>query len=153
VVTPAPTPVITLEPGATPSFDIGSLLSAELTIFNLSDSDLTVDAVIHDPTSSGEDVPISNFSLGPDQVASRSLLGGNVTTGPVPYLLTFSYPTGSAHGGTCTVSVVGGDSFTLVAVNEGVTITRDGQLPASAAEMLIGTSSLCVPPPPPTATP
>lgn len=154
VATPAPTQVVTLAPGASPSFDIGTLLNAQITVYNLSDADLTVDAVIHDPTTPGNDVPISNFTLGPNQVASRDVLGGNTDTGPVPYRVTFSYASGvTAAGGECTVSVLKSDAFSFVAANEGVTVSRDGQTPASRAEMLIATSSLCVPPPAPTATP
>ena len=152
--TPAPTQVVTLAPGASPSFDIGSLLNADLTIFNLSDADLSVGAVIHDTTSDGEDVPISNFTLAAGQVAARSLLGGNAESGAVPYLLTFSYPSGAAAtGGTCTISVLAGQDFTFVAVNEGLTVNRGSETPATLDEALIATSSLCVPPPAPTATP
>ncbi len=154
VVTAAPTPAVTLEPGATPSFDIASLLNADLTIFNLSDADLSVSAVIHDTTSDGEDVPISAFTLGPGQVAARALLGGDAESGAVPYLLTFSYPSGAAAtGGTCTISVLAGQDFTFVAVNEGLTVNRGSETPATLDEALIATSSLCVPPPAPTATP
>ena len=154
VATPLPTPVVTLAPGASPSFDIGSLLNADLTIFNLSDADLSVAAVIHDTTSDGEDVPISNFTLAAGQVAARSLLGGNAESGAVPYLLTFSYPSGAvATGGTCTISVLAGQNFTFVAVNEGLTVNRGSETPATLDEALIATSSLCVPPPAPTATP
>ena len=154
VVTPAPTELVTLAPGVTPSFDIGTLLNAQLTIFNLADADLTVAAVIHDTTSDGEDVPISNFTLAAGQVAARSLLGGNAESGAVPYLLTFTYPSGAAAtGGTCTISVLAGQDFTFVAVNEGLTINRGSETPATLDEALIATSSLCVPPPSPTASP
>ena len=147
VVTPAPTPVITLAPGATPSFDIGSILNAEITIYNLTDTDLAVDAVIHDPSADGEDVPISAFTLGPNQVATRSVIGGNSESGPVPYLLSFSYASGTVVGGSCTVSVLAGQEFSFVAVNEGLTITRGDETPGSLDEARIATSSLCVAPP------
>ena len=151
-VAPAPTPVITLEPGATPSFDIRAILNGEITVFNLSDADLTVTAVIHDPSPDGEDVPIAAFTLGPGQVTTRSVIGGNAESGAVPYLLDFTYSTGSASGGSCTVSVLMGQEFTFVAVNDGLTITRGDEVPANAAEAVISTSSLCVPPPAPTPT-
>ena len=153
VVTPPPTPIVTLEPGATPSFDIGSILTAAITIFNLSDVDLSVDAVIHDPSPGGDDVPISAFTLGPSQVATRLVIGGNEESGPVPYLLQFSYSGGSTAGGPCTVSVLAGQEFTFVAVNEGLTVSRGEETPATLDEALIATSSLCVAPPAPTATP
>jgi hypothetical protein len=152
-VAPPPTPVVTLEPGATPSFDIRAILNGQITVFNLSDADLSVSAVIHDPSPDGEDIPISAFTLGPNQATTRSVIGGNEETGAVPYLLEFTYAGGSTAGGSCTVSVLKGQDFTFVAVNDGLTIARNEEVPAAAAEAVIATSSLCVAPPAPTVTP
>jgi len=144
--TAEPTPAGTPDPNATPTFDIRSILTASITIFNLSDAELSVTAVIADPSEGGEEIPVADFQLAPEHATTRSAIGGNAA--PVPHLLEFSYPAGStAIVGACTLGVSDGDDFTFVAVNAGLTITRTGDAPTDADEMIMATSSLCQPQP------
>jgi len=155
---PPPTPKVTPDPNVTPdpsaaqSFDVMALLNASVTVINLSDSDLAVQAAIHDPDS-GDDVPVANFTLAPNQITQRSVIGGD-TDSALPYNVTFSYPSGSAAtGGSCVVSILNGDDYTFVAVNEGLTIAKNDAAPASLDDTLLATSSLCAEPPPPSVAP
>jgi hypothetical protein len=145
-------PTGTPDPNASPTFDARALLNAQITIFNLSDFELSVAAVILGVEEDGGDAEVAEFTLAPEGANTRALIGGD--DDPIAYRVEFTYATGtSAIGGTCTLKVLAGDDYTFVAVNEGLTIRREGETPASSDELFIDTSTLCRPlPVPPEAT-
>ncbi len=133
------TPEPTLAPGetapATP-IDLMPFLTSGITVYNLGDSTLYVDATIID-TGTGDEYPVGVSSVEPDQYTRQATLATR-------YRIDFSYSQDTNDAlGSCTIDVAEADEIDFAALPDGIIVTRNAVQPDDPAEMVVATSSLC----------
>jgi len=112
--------------------------TGEINIVNIADSTLEGD-LIQLTTESGEPSNHSNVSLEPLEV------GGMGTIPPGRYELRITFSGGIPAVGSCWLAIESGDVFQLVAVPEGIAISKEGTNTSNPDEVDYQTSSLCKP--------
>lgn len=112
--------------------------TGEINFVNIADSTMDSD-LIQLTTESGEPQSYSDLSLESFEV------GGIGSIPPGSYELKVSFSGGAPSGGNCRLEIESGDVFQLVAVPEGIAITKEGENPAHPDEIDYQTTSLCKP--------
>ena len=118
-----PTPVGTLGPAATPvpsAFDLRPLLTAEVTVVNLGDGQLSVRVLVLDPESDDE-YEIGTFEILALQLATQSVP-------PALFRLEFTYPdTQGVDAATCTIEIADAEAIEFAVIEAGAVIAAGAQ--------------------------
>lgn len=110
--------------------------TGEINVLNASDDTLEAYLTRLD-TESGEPESVGSFTI------ESTEIDGFTTIEPGRYQLEIIFASGAPGGGTCTMKIVSGDYYQLVAVTGGVAIANQ-RLPAeTGADLNMATSSLC----------
>jgi hypothetical protein len=134
-------PAATRQPGASakprPSFDsaaIAAYLTASITLFDLTDADLSVSVTYLD--SGGQTASLGTYLLGSSEQIAHAVPAGT-------YRLDFRQPAGATTGSSCAIAVKDGAAFTFIAVPGAIAVSRSGFTPKTARDLFIATSPLC----------
>jgi hypothetical protein len=134
----APPPSLKPDPATPDSEVLPSIASANndatITVFNLSDGDITINVSALDPKTGkyGMSLP---YSVGVNDRIWRV-----VSVGQYQIKAQLVSPTTAL---SCVVTIKGRNLFTFVAVPGAIAITRAGYTPTNAADLFMPTSSLC----------
>ena len=112
--------------------------TGEINFVNIADSRLDSD-LIQLTTESGEPESYLDLSLEPLE------MGGIGSIPPGDYELRVTFSERVPAGGSCWLEIKSGDVFQLVAVPEGIAISKEGVNPSNPDEVDYMTSSLCKP--------
>lgn len=110
--------------------------TGEINAVNASDDTLEV-SLTHLDTESGEPESVGSFTLEPEEI------DGFTSIQPGRYQLQITYLSGAPGSGVCTMRIVSGDYYQLVAVNGGVAIANERQPAQTGEDLVLTTSSLC----------
>ncbi len=110
--------------------------AGEINILNASDDSLDANLSRLD-TESGEPESVGSFTIEPTEIDGFTMIE------PGRYQLEIVFASGSPGGGTCTMKIVSGDYYQLVAVTGGVAIASQRQRAETGADLNMATSSLC----------
>lgn len=110
--------------------------TGEINVVNASDDTLEV-SLTHLDTESGEPESVGSFTLEPEAI------DGFTSIQPGRYQLQVTYQSGAPGSGVCTMRIVSGDYYQLVAVNGGVAIANERQPAQTGEDLVMATSSLC----------
>jgi hypothetical protein len=140
--TPAPTaaPTDTPAPGATPRphaslpFDVASILTASLSVANMSDEDITVKVAAFNPDAN-ELLDIVGLTLRPFETISQETFAAQ-------YRIEIERATSSTPQ-VCLLDLHEGESLSFVGLVTHVAVTSSGTDPASTADLIVDTSPLC----------
>jgi pSer/pThr/pTyr-binding forkhead associated (FHA) protein len=112
--------------------------TGEINFVNIADSRL--DSELYQlTTESGEPELFLDLSLNPFEV------GGIGSIPPGSYELKIRFSEGVPTGGSCWLRIESGNMFQVVAVPEGIAISKEGENPTNPDEIDYTTSSLCYP--------
>jgi pSer/pThr/pTyr-binding forkhead associated (FHA) protein len=112
--------------------------TGEINIVNIADSTLNSD-LVQLTTESGDPESFLDLSLEPYDV------GGIASIPPGSYELKVSFSEGVPIGGSCWLEIKSDDVFQLVAVSEGIAISKEGESPSAPDDIDYATTSLCRP--------
>lgn len=112
--------------------------TGEINFVNIAESTLDGD-LLQLTTESGEPENFLDVFLEPFEV------GGIGAIPPGAYELKVSFSEGIPTGGSCWLKIESGDVFQLVAVPEGIAISKEGENPTTPDEIDYHTTSLCKP--------
>ncbi len=112
--------------------------TGEINIVNIADSALYGD-LVQMTTDSGEPESFLDLSLEAFEV------GGIGSIPPGSYELKVSFSEGIPIGGSCWLEIESGDVIQLVAVPEGIAISKEGENPTAPDEIDYTTTALCKP--------
>lgn len=110
--------------------------TGEINVVNASDDTLEV-SLTHLDTESGEPESVGSFTLEPEAI------DGFTSIQPGRYQLQITYLSGAPGSGVCTMRIVSGDYYQLVAVSGGVAIANERQPAQTGEDLVMATSSLC----------
>ncbi|MBI2846047.1 MAG: hypothetical protein HYX86_05820 [Chloroflexi bacterium] len=110
--------------------------TGEINLVNASDDTLEV-SLTHLDTESGEPESVGSFTLEPEDI------NGFTSIQPGRYQLQITYLSGASGSGVCTMRIVSGDYYQLVAINGGVVIANKRQPAQTGEDLVMATSPLC----------
>jgi hypothetical protein len=112
--------------------------TGEINFVNIADS--TLDSDLYQlTTESGEPEIYLDLSLEPYE------LGGIGSIPPGSYELQIRFSEGIPAGGSCWLEIESGDVFQVIAVPEGIAISKEGVNITNPDEIDYQTTSLCIP--------
>ena len=125
---------VTARPRVSLPIDVATILTASLSVANVSDEDITVKVAAVDPDAH-ELLDVLVLTLRPFETIAQE-------TFPAQYRIEFQRATSSAPQ-VCLLDVQDGENYLFLGLVTRIAVTRSATDPASSADLIVETSPLC----------